>query len=113
MGIYSPRPGTYAAKKYEDNIPLEVKKQRRSRLNELLITMSSSNNLVEVGTQREIVIRTKQENVLIGYTDNMKNMIVHTTPEQFADARIGEFMPVQVLRTEAFKLFGDLTAVSS
>jgi len=37
IGIYSPRPGTYGARKYEDNIPQKTKKQRHATLNNLLI----------------------------------------------------------------------------
>jgi tRNA-2-methylthio-N6-dimethylallyladenosine synthase len=52
IGIYSVRPGTYAARRYEDNIPIEVKKERRKRLNELLKRISAENNAREVGSQR-------------------------------------------------------------
>jgi tRNA-2-methylthio-N6-dimethylallyladenosine synthase len=48
IGIYSVRPGTYAARKYEDNVPVEVKKDRRHRLNELLKKISAENNAKEI-----------------------------------------------------------------
>ncbi|USN55249.1 MAG: hypothetical protein H6765_01240 [Candidatus Peribacteria bacterium] len=61
MGIYSPRPGTYGAKKYEDNVPMSVKKERWSRLNEVLTELSSVNNVSEVGVQRTILVREVTE----------------------------------------------------
>jgi tRNA-2-methylthio-N6-dimethylallyladenosine synthase len=48
MGIYSPRPGTYAARHYTDDIPKTLKHQRRTQLNELLKRMSTHNNLSEI-----------------------------------------------------------------
>ena len=48
MGIYSPRPGTIAHKTYKDNVPMSVKKTRRSDMNNLLTQTSLKNNLPEV-----------------------------------------------------------------
>jgi tRNA-2-methylthio-N6-dimethylallyladenosine synthase len=57
IGIYSPRPGTYGAKKYEDNVPMKVKKERRARLNQALNETSKANNKYELGRQRAIMVR--------------------------------------------------------
>ena len=65
IGIYSPRPGTYGARKYEDNIPQEIKKQRHARLNDLLIKISEENNVQEIGTWRQMMVRDVQENAII------------------------------------------------
>jgi tRNA-2-methylthio-N6-dimethylallyladenosine synthase len=59
IGIYSVRPGTYAARKYEDNIPKEVKHDRRNRLNELLKKISAENNAQEIGTIRKVMLTKK------------------------------------------------------
>ena len=48
MGIYSPRPGTFAAKKYPDDIPYAVKHARREQMNELLKQISKTNNKKEI-----------------------------------------------------------------
>jgi tRNA-2-methylthio-N6-dimethylallyladenosine synthase len=48
IGIYSQRPGTLAAKKYPDDIPRTVKRDRRNRLNEVLTNISLKNNKKEV-----------------------------------------------------------------
>ena len=48
IGIYSTRPGTYAARKYEDNIDKKTKHDRRDRLNELLKKISLENNQKEI-----------------------------------------------------------------
>jgi tRNA-2-methylthio-N6-dimethylallyladenosine synthase len=107
IGIYSPRPGTYGARKYEDNVPMEIKKERRQRLNTLLTTISHANNQQEIGTTREIMIRQRQDDALIGYSDNMKNVIVEGY-DRSLDVTAGQFLSTKVLRAEALKLFADV-----
>jgi len=48
IGIYSQRPGTLAAKNYTDNISRTIKRERRKRVNDLLITTSRTNNEKEI-----------------------------------------------------------------
>jgi tRNA-2-methylthio-N6-dimethylallyladenosine synthase len=48
IGIYSPRPGTLAQKKYPDEIPYKVKHARRDKLNTLLTEISLENNQQEI-----------------------------------------------------------------
>jgi len=48
IGIYSPRPGTYADKHLGDDIPYKTKHARRDKLNELLKKISLENNKKEV-----------------------------------------------------------------
>lgn len=86
IGIYSSRPGTLAQKKYPDDISREVKRERWNRLNEVLKRISRENNEKEVGTVHEMLVNeiktengkrgTKNEMQLLGYTDNMKQIIV-------------------------------------
>ena len=56
IGIYSPRPGTLAAKNYPDDISRSVKRDRRNRLNEVLTDISRKNNKKEIGTTKTILI---------------------------------------------------------
>jgi len=49
MFYYSERPGTLAAKKYEDDIPLEVKKRRLREIVEKQKEISYANNLSTIG----------------------------------------------------------------
>jgi tRNA-2-methylthio-N6-dimethylallyladenosine synthase len=65
IGMYSPRPGTYGARKYEDNVPQTLKKDRHARLNDLLIKISDENNKKEIGTWREMMVRDIQDRAFI------------------------------------------------
>jgi len=48
IGIYSPRPGTYAEQKYPDNIPYKIKHHRREQVNKLLTKISTESNQKEI-----------------------------------------------------------------
>lgn len=103
IGKYSTRPGTYAHRKFIDNVPKDVKHDRRNRLNELLKTISRTNNKQEEWTQRPIMINKIEDTRVSGYTDNMKNVIIQTqNPTLYTP---GNFLNVQITSSDAFKLF--------
>ena len=76
MGIYSPRPGTIAAKKMLDDVPRLEKKARRQRMNEVLRRTSEANNKAEIGTKRQMMVNKVTDAFFSGYSDNMKNIII-------------------------------------
>ena len=49
MFMYSERPDTYAARKYEDNVPEEVKKRRLTEIIQLQSGISLESNRAEIG----------------------------------------------------------------
>ena len=49
MFYYSERPGTLAAKKYADDIPLEIKKRRLAEIIDKQAELSTARNLLDVG----------------------------------------------------------------
>ncbi len=116
IGIYSPRPWTYGAKHYVDDIPMEIKKERRNRLNDELTRISYENNQQEIGTVREIIVREIQDNAIIGYSDNMKNVVVklpagasNISGEQgMQGVTVGTYQRVKIVDAESFKIFGEL-----
>ncbi|REE94502.1 tRNA-2-methylthio-N6-dimethylallyladenosine synthase [Paenibacillus taihuensis] len=94
--IYSPREGTPAAD-MEDNIPLDVKKARLARLNELIGELSRESNELLLGQVIEVLVEGQSKNnanVLSGRTRT--NKLVHMEgPAEW----IGQFIDAQV--TEA------------
>ena len=68
--IYSPREGTPAAK-MEDNVPMEVKKERLQRLNALVNDLSAEAMKKYEGKMVEVLVEGESKNnpdVLAGYT---------------------------------------------
>lgn len=106
MGIYSPRPGTIAARKYQDNIPMTVKKQRRSAMNELLTTTSLANNQSEAWLRKEIMIKQITDSFVQGYADNMKNVIIEmdTHTLDHTKYQIWHYCDVLITQAQALKL---------
>lgn len=102
IGIYSVRPWTYAARHYEDNVPQKEKKQRRSRLNDLLTGISIENNREDHGRVVDVMVKNVDEDkgLVYGYTDSMKNIVIHDAP----DVEVADWLRVEVTDSEAFKL---------
>ncbi len=53
---FSPRPGTVAALKYEDDVPAEVKEERRRALDELQRAINARKNGARVGEELEVLV---------------------------------------------------------
>lgn len=120
IGIYSQRPGTLAAKKYPDDIPRTVKRDRRNRLNEVLTNISLKNNKKEVWKTRTVLINSIQEKNLLSasslhrfivewYTDNMKQIILQLEAWNLKlKAKVGEFVQIKITKAAPFKLYGEI-----
>ncbi|MDP4172155.1 MAG: tRNA (N6-isopentenyl adenosine(37)-C2)-methylthiotransferase MiaB, partial [Bacillota bacterium] len=103
--IYSPREGTPAAK-MEDNVPLEVKKERLQRLN-ALVNESSADALKKYQDQIvEVLVEGASKNnpdVLAGYTN--KSKLVNFVGPKTA---IGKIVKVKITQTKTWSLNGDM-----
>ncbi len=56
MYIYSERPGTLAAKRFEDDVPMEVKKRRLQEIVDLQGKLSTKGNLNDIGQVFKVLI---------------------------------------------------------
>lgn len=101
IGIYSPRPGTFAEKTYPDNISRETKHDRRERLNTILQDLSRQNNEKEIGKTTTILINKIHAWITEGYTDNMKQVLL----EDIHTYKKGEFIDVEIVKAIPFKLY--------
>ncbi|MBU8907373.1 tRNA (N6-isopentenyl adenosine(37)-C2)-methylthiotransferase MiaB [Desertibacillus haloalkaliphilus] len=107
--IYSPREGTPAAK-MEDNVPMEVKKERLARLNALVNEISAKKNeeyqdkVVEVLVEGE---SKKNPDVLAGRTRT--NRLVNFVGPKSA---IGEIVYVKVTEVKTWSLDGEMVEVA-
>ena len=96
--IYSPRPGTPAAS-LPDDVPLEIKKQRLSRLQARIAEMSKAISQSMIGTVQRVLVEKpsrKRPEQLSGRTEN--NRVVnfdasHEVLGQFVNVRITEALP--------------------
>jgi len=112
---YSPRPGTRADKKLEDNVPLEIKKRRNTEL--LAVQEKISGELSEAFLGEEVKILVEGlskkphsdsggnggEPQLVGRTAT-DWIVVFNGPVKLA----GEFVKVRIEKASPFTLFGRL-----
>lgn len=114
MGIYSPRPGTLGARKYEDNITKEEKHARRERMNELLLKTSLANNQLDLGKTQEILINKIGKDFATGYNEQMKTVVIKdsswnsTLEGGRRELKIWEFARVRIIGAESMKVFGEV-----
>ncbi|MDX8365146.1 tRNA (N6-isopentenyl adenosine(37)-C2)-methylthiotransferase MiaB [Cytobacillus sp. IB215665] len=103
--IYSPREGTPAAK-MQDNIPMEVKKDRLQRLNALVNEFSAIKMKEHEGKIVEVLVEGESKNnpeVLAGYTE--KNKLVNFRAPKSV---IGQIVKVKITQAKTWTLDGEL-----
>lgn len=110
MFFYSERPGTLAAKKYPDDIPLEVKKRRLAEV----ITKQSQNSLVrnklDIGKEQYILIEgvsKKSDNDFRGR--NSANKVVIVAKGNYDK---GDYLKVKITDCTPATLFGEILEIN-
>lgn len=76
--MYSERPGTYASKKYTDDVPEPVKKRRLAEIIELQVKTSLASNKRDVGSEQTVLVEgpsKKSDEQLCGRTDSNKMVV--------------------------------------
>jgi tRNA-2-methylthio-N6-dimethylallyladenosine synthase len=108
--IYSPREGTPAAG-MEDNVPMEVKKKRLQRLNDLMASICREKNEQLIGQSIEVLIEGESKNnpdVLSGRTRT--NKLVHLEgPKEW----IGQFVQAKVTDAQTWYIKAEPIGIPS
>lgn len=107
--IYSPRPGTPAAR-MKDDVPMEVKKERLQKLNKLVNKHAAEKNMYYEGELVEVLVEgesKKDPEVLSGHSRTNK-VVNFKGPRSL----IGEIVTVRINNAKTWSLDGELaTAV--
>lgn len=109
MFYYSERPGTLAAKKYADDIPLDIKKRRLAEIIEKQHELSFERNKLDVGKIQEILIEgtsKRSEEQLKGR--NSANKVVIITND--GTLKKGDYVQVLIRDCSPATLFGEVIA---
>ena len=102
---YSERPGTYAAKHLEDDVPEEVKVRRLQEMIDLQNKLSEESNLRDIGKVFEVLIEgysMRSREQLFGRTS--QNKVVIFDKKNF---HVGQFIRVKIQRASSATLFGE------
>ncbi len=107
MFYYSERPGTLAAKKYEDDIPLEVKKRRLQEIISLQNRISLAHNKADIGKTFKVLIEgTSKKSVEDFKGRNSQNkMVVFPKVETYQP---GNYVWVRVNDATSATLIGEI-----
>ena len=110
MFFYSERPGTLAAKKYEDDIPLETKKRRLAEVIDKQAELSFKRNQLDFGQEQLILIEgtaKKSDQQLKGRNSANKVVIIPA-----GGAQKGDYVRVKITETSRATLFGEVLEVN-
>lgn len=107
MFYYSERPGTLAAKKYEDDIPLEIKKSRLSEIIAKQHEHSLSRNKRDVGKLHKVLVegpskRSTEESPQMQGRNSANKMVIFPRGNESK----GEYVNILVEDCNAATLFG-------
>ncbi len=105
MFFYSERPGTLAAKKYEDDIPLETKKRRLQEIIDKQQKISLERNKLDVGKSFKVLVEgtSKRSKEKMQGRNSANKVIIFD-----ADVPKGTYVNVKVTDCTAATLFGEL-----
>ena len=109
MFFYSERPGTLAARKYADDVPLATKKRRLSEVIEVQHRISLEDNLAEIGSVYEVLVETtaKRSNAQwLGKNSQNKKVVWEATGVEGP----GDYVRVRITGATSQTLTGELVS---
>ncbi|WP_439489945.1 tRNA (N6-isopentenyl adenosine(37)-C2)-methylthiotransferase MiaB [Algoriphagus sp.] len=110
MFFYSERPGTLAAKKYADDIPLEVKKRRLAEVITKQSSLSHERNKLDLGKEQLILIEgTSKKSAEELKGRNSANKVVIVPNGNYSK---GDYIKVKITDCTPATLFGELIEVN-
>lgn len=106
MFYYSERPGTLAAKKYADDISLEVKKRRLQEIISLQQELSLKRNQADIGNTYKVLIEgySKRSNEDLQGRNSANKVVIFKNN----GAKKGEYVLVKIHDCTAATLFGEV-----
>ncbi len=105
--FYSERPGTLAARKYEDDIPLKVKKRRLSEVIAVQRRISGESNQLDLGKTFKVLIDglSKKSDQNYKGRNSQNKVIIFPKTDDYA---IGDYVHVKVTDATTATLRGEL-----
>ncbi len=104
MFMYSERPGTYAQRKYADDVPTDVKKRRLQEIIDLQNFISRASNADDVGQEYLVLVEgpsKRSEEQLCGRTDANKMVVFDRL-----DYAPGDYVRVRIQDSTSATLLG-------
>jgi tRNA-2-methylthio-N6-dimethylallyladenosine synthase len=106
MYKYSERPKTLAQRKFEDDVPEEVKQRRLEEIIELQMQHAEEINKAQIGKVEEVLIEKvsrRSDHQFVGRTDRNHKVIFDR-----GDKKIGDYVMVQITDCTKASLLGEM-----
>lgn len=106
--VYSHEEGTYAHQQYQDDVPLEVKQERMSRLMSEQESIITALNESKIGHTYRTIIDRREGEYYIGRTEFDSPEVDQEVliKREDEDLSIGEFYDVEITSADVFDLYG-------
>ncbi|MGB1037732.1 MAG: tRNA (N6-isopentenyl adenosine(37)-C2)-methylthiotransferase MiaB [Bacteroidia bacterium] len=104
MYFYSERPGTLAARKYEDDIPEEIKKRRLSEVIEIQHEVAKRLNKTQEGKVHRVLIEMQSKKNADEWMGRNEQNIKCIFPK--GDYKMGDYVDVRIERSTTTSLIG-------
>ncbi len=101
VAAYSPRSGTLAWRKYEDNVPREVKKERLRKVEQLQASVAGEINSGYIGKEVEVLVEGNKKGKWYGRTEGNK-LVFFPDDADYS----GKLVKVNVEKTSPWALQG-------
>jgi tRNA-2-methylthio-N6-dimethylallyladenosine synthase len=108
MFFYSERPGTLAARRFKDDVPLEIKKRRLSEIVKLQNRLSHESNKKDIGRTFKVLIEgnsKKSENDWSGRNSQNKTVVF---PKGNYELKKGDYVEVRITSVTGATLLGEV-----
>ncbi|MGZ5246709.1 MAG: tRNA (N6-isopentenyl adenosine(37)-C2)-methylthiotransferase MiaB [Flavitalea sp.] len=108
MFFYSERPGTLAARRYQDDVPEETKKRRLQEIVDLQRKISDENNIKDEGKTFQVLIEgNSKKSDLHWMGRNSQNKVI-VFPKEGRDLQKGDYVDVLVTKSTGGTLIGTM-----
>jgi len=105
VAAYSPRPGTIASRKFEDNIPLSEKRERLDKIEQLQEKIATEINAQLLGKTVEVLVEGKKKDKWQGRTRSGKLVFF----SDYSDY-LGQLVKIRIEKTSPWSLQGKVTS---
>ncbi|MDE1192833.1 MAG: tRNA (N6-isopentenyl adenosine(37)-C2)-methylthiotransferase MiaB [Arachidicoccus sp.] len=108
MFFYSERPGTLAARRYQDDVPLEIKKRRLQEIVDLQNRLSLESNQKDIGKTFKVLIEGESKRSADDWMGRNSQNKVIIFPKENYDLKKGDYINVKVKDCSQATLFGNI-----
>jgi tRNA-2-methylthio-N6-dimethylallyladenosine synthase len=112
MYIYSERPGTLAERRYDDDVPEEIKKRRLTEIIDLQRTWSFKNYQQEIGKTFEVLIEADSRRSDQDWSGRNTQGKVIVFAKGDHNLNKGDYVMVKVTSATSGTLMGEIVALA-